>query len=650
MPTQLSLAEARRRGPRIAVLPDAARVEERLGDLARQRDFVPFRIAFSVAELGRELIREAQRAGSCPEVASRFAVQLALRQAARDHSPGPYFAVRNHAGYARALGDLLAALSEGLLEPEELAALDVGGRALALGRTLAEARDALGRVGLADPHRALRLAVEHVERGGALPRELADAAALEFDCVLDWTPLRLRLAKALATRLRVRIRLPWSGGRSDLTDPLEPTLRAIEKLVEPAPELELFDPAEQAPALAPFLRRLFAADGAPADAPVELVCCASPGAQAREVARRCAALIRSGAAADSIAVAARSLANGAAEELGAAFDRVGVPWRERRGRPALPIPTVRLALSLLELIDQDFPREPLIDLLSSRLVWLAEDGDRLPPAALARVLRESHARDDATAGGYAAALSSLARRLERKERGAGDAGEARMGRREFAQLLSQTLAEASLPPGGARGGAVQLMELRELPGRSFDHLLLTGLVDGELPARPLPDPLLSDEERRAINRAAKRMVFRAASGSGEPGLLPPRQAEETLLFHLALCAARRSATLVWPRSDAQGRDALRSPFADEAARALGKEPSVVPLQPIPLARDCADASDLLARAALDAFAEPAYRVTPPADPGAARALVAALAASRHGPQIGRASCRERVWVSLGGGR
>ena len=245
MPTQLSLAEARRRGPRIAVLPDAARVEERLGDLARQRDFVPFRIAFSVAELGRELIREAQRAGSCPEVASRFAVQLALRQAARDHSPGPYFAVRNHAGYARALGDLLAALSEGLLEPEELAALDVGGRALALGRTLAEARDALGRVGLADPHRALRLAVEHVERGGALPRELADAAALEFDCVLDWTPLRLRLAKALATRLRVRIRLPWSGGRSDLTDPLEPTLRAIEKLVEPAPEVRLLHAGAQ---------------------------------------------------------------------------------------------------------------------------------------------------------------------------------------------------------------------------------------------------------------------------------------------------------------------------------------------------------------------------------------------------------------------
>ena len=106
MPTQLTLAEARRRGPRIAVLPDGARVEERLGYLARQRGFVPFRIAFSLAELGRELIREAQRAGTCPEVASRFALQLALRQAARDHSPGPYFAIRSHAGYARALGAL----------------------------------------------------------------------------------------------------------------------------------------------------------------------------------------------------------------------------------------------------------------------------------------------------------------------------------------------------------------------------------------------------------------------------------------------------------------------------------------------------------------------------------------------------------------
>src|SRR6266550_1685407 len=339
--TLLSFAEGRRRGPRIAILADAARVEERLGRLARERGFVPGRVAYSLAELGRELIREAQRAAACPEVASPFALQLALRQAAREHSPGPYFGIRNHAGYARALGDLLAALTEGLLEPVELAELDVPERPVALARTLIAVRAALDRAALVDPHRALRLAVEHLERGGPLPAELARAAEVEFEGVLDWTPLRLRLATALAGRLRVRIRLPWSAGRPELTESLDPVLRAIEKLPEPAPELALFDPAEGSPLL-PFLRRLFAPDGPPTAAPVALLDCASPPTQAREIARRCAALIRQGAAPDGIAIAARSLGNGVAEEVAAALHRLGVPFRERRGRPALQASPVRL--------------------------------------------------------------------------------------------------------------------------------------------------------------------------------------------------------------------------------------------------------------------------------------------------------------------
>src|SRR5712671_1495543 len=104
----------------IAVLPDAARVEERLARLARQRGFVAGKVACSLAELERGVVREAQQAGACPQIASPFALQLALREAARTHSPGPYFAIRNHAGYARALGDLLSALTHGLLPPLEL--------------------------------------------------------------------------------------------------------------------------------------------------------------------------------------------------------------------------------------------------------------------------------------------------------------------------------------------------------------------------------------------------------------------------------------------------------------------------------------------------------------------------------------------------
>lgn len=740
MPEQLSFAQAPRRGPQIAVLPDAARALERMLRLARGRGFVAGKVAWTVAQLERELVREAQRAGACPEVASPHALQLALREAARNHSAGPYFAIRNQGGYAAALGDLLAALTDGLLDPTQLRVTEeVPERVTALASTLSAARQALERAGLADPHQALRLAVEHLERGGALPGELAAAAELEFDSVFDWTPLRLRLVAALAARVRVRIRLGWPAGRPELTEALEPTLRALEKLPDPAPELELFDPEESSPALAPWLRGLFAEGATPAEAPVELISCASPLAQAREVARRCAALIRSGAAADSIAVAARSLADGVAEELGAAFDRAGLPWRERRGRPALAAAPVRLALSLLDLVEDDFPRERLIDLLSSRLLWLGEDGDRLPPQALARTLREAHASDDAGGQGYAKSLSALARRLAKKERdpahaeetsrrvqrviaalrrlpaqgtlrehgaalldllgrwglwrrlrsplphhsgsalegaaaaalgrdqaaaraleqacaglarAAAQIGEVRLTRAEFAQLLSEALGQASLPAPGARGGAVQLLELRELPGRSFDHLFVVGLVDGELPARPAADPLLSDEERHAVNRAARRPVFRVAAEAGEPGLLPPRQAEEPLLFHLALCAARRSATLLWPRTDAQGRDVLRSPFADEAARAAATPVRVLPLSSIPAPGDCADAGALLARAALDAFAEPAYRVTPPASPQEAHRLAAALAQSAFAPRFRRiaraaAAERERVRAFIG---
>jgi ATP-dependent helicase/nuclease subunit B len=724
-----SSGEVRSRGPRLFVLPDAARVEERLLLLARASGLVAGKAACSLAELERELFRAARLS-----VASPLALSLALREAARQHSPGPYFAIREQPGYARALGDLLAALSHGLLDPAELSQLDVPLRVRALGKTLVAVRSTLGSAGLVDAGRGLSLAVESLERGGPLPAFVAQASELEFDGILDWTPLRLRLAAALSRRLRVKIRLPFSD-KPELNEALDPTLRALERLGDgPAPEVVLHDPAQGM--LGPFLRRLFAAQGEVADAPVELVSCASPLAQAREVARQCAELLRGGAAPESIGIAARSLSRGIAEELAAALERAGIPWRERRGRPALPAAPVRLALSLYDLIERDFPREPLIDLLSTRLLWLQKDGERLPAQALARTLREAHLRDDAQ-DGIARRLDALALRskappgeLEEarvrtlravaelrqlpaqatlREHGAALLGllvrwgllrklrtpepphagpalsraadlalardqaalraledtcaglaraaaqlgfaELRLSRAAYAQILAGALADASLPPGGARGGAVQLVELREVPGRSFQHLFIVGLVEGELPAPPAVDPLLSEEERRSVNRAARRAVFRLPAQAGDAALLPSRQAEEPLLFHLALCSAAESARLLWPRADAQGRESLRSPFADEAARALRKPVRQVPLAPIPSARDCAGPAELLARAALDAFAEPAFRVSPPAPAAQARELLAAVARSSLRGRLSRISRaaqaeRERVRVFI----
>ena len=181
---------------------------------------------------------------------------------------------------------------------------------------------------------------------------------------------------ALAARTRVRVRLPW---RTGLAEALEPTLRAFESLGGgPAPEMELFDPV--------------------ATAAVERVSCASPAAQAREVARRCAKLLAAGAAPDSIAVAARSLGGGVAEELAAALGRAGIPWRERRGRPALTAAAVRQALMLHRVIEENFPREAMIELL---------------PAWVARRLRQAHVRDDASDGGYAGRLAALAGKTAR---------------------------------------------------------------------------------------------------------------------------------------------------------------------------------------------------------------------------------------------
>jgi superfamily I DNA/RNA helicase/RecB family exonuclease len=711
-PSQLSFADVKPRGPRLAVLPDAARVEERLFALARGSGLVAGKSACSLPDLERELIRVAR-----VPVASPLALTLALREAARDHSHGPYAGIREQPGYVRALGRLLRTLSHGLLEPGELAA--GAARAAALGRTLQAARDLLHRAGLADPGLALRRAVESVENGGALPGFVAEAAELDFDGVLDWTPLRVRLAAALSRRMRVRIRLPLTG-KPELDAAVEPALRALERLgAGPAPEVLLADPAQGR--LEPFLRRLFA-PGEAAAAPVELVSCASPLAQAREVARQCAALFRQGIAPESIGIAAGSLGGGVAEELTAALDRAGIPWRERRGRPSLSAAPVRLALSLYRLIEDDFPREPLIELLSTRLLRLRAEGETLPPQAVARVLREAHVRDDAGGTGIAAQLDALAlrrdgpeiaevraralrvvaelRRLPElatlREHGAAllellrkwglarglrsseplEAGSAlaraadqalardqralrileetcaglaraaaqvglaerRLQRPAYAQLLASALSDASLPPGGARGGAVQLLELSEVPGRALRHLFVVGLVEGELPAAPAVDPLLSDDERRQINRAARRAVF-------------PETQQEPLLFQLALASVSDSATLLWPRADAQGREVLRSPFADEAERALGTPPRHAALAPIPAADECAGAADLLARAALDGFAEPAFRISPPPPEARARELLSAVHRSSLGQRLSRIARaaraeRERVRVFI----
>src|SRR5256714_6355666 len=703
---QLSFDRARRKapvGPPLTVLPDAARVEEYL--VRGAAPFVAGEVACTLLKLERELVGQARAGGACPKVASPEALALLFRDVCREEPPreGPFWGIRDQPGFARTAQDLMSALAQGLIEPAELLRLPLPEtareRIAPLAPLLLRAQKALDRRGLAGPNRALRRAVDALADGGALPPLVRGGAELTFDAILDWTPVRVRMGAAQAARMRVRVRRPWSA-QPDLREAVEPALRAFESLggAHAAPDLELFDPAAGSP-LEGFLHALFGGAGPARGAPVTLRACASPAAQAREVARTCADLIAAGTPPDSIAIAARSLARGVAEELASALERLGIPWRERRGRPALPAPPVQLALRILGLVEGHFPREELEQVLSSRLLWLPDHGHPIPPQAALRRLREAHVRDDALDGGYAERLRALAARLKARARsrasemtdpvaaasaledaaraagdvaevaarvqsiladvrslpdratlrahgdallalldrwgmpgrlrrgehepgndepgpfsraaaaalardqaalgaleeacqtlaeGAAELGDAEraFSRAEWVQVLTRALAGASLPAGGARGGAVQLAELRELAGRRFDHVLVVGLLDGELPATPPVDPLLSDDDRRAVNRAAGRRVFRAPAADGEASLLPPRQSEEPLLFQLGSCAAGSRAWLFWPRPHARGRQALRSPFVDEAVRALGLTPEedracAPPLPPLP---------------------------------------------------------------------
>ena len=105
---QLSFDEAPRRaraGPPLTVLPDAARVEEYV--VRRAAPFAAGQTACTIAQLERELVREARAAGVCPRVATPEALSLLFREVCREETPreSPFFRIREQAGFARAVQD-----------------------------------------------------------------------------------------------------------------------------------------------------------------------------------------------------------------------------------------------------------------------------------------------------------------------------------------------------------------------------------------------------------------------------------------------------------------------------------------------------------------------------------------------------------------
>jgi RecB family exonuclease len=215
-----------------------------------------------------------------------------------------------------------------------------------------------------------------------------------------------------------------------------------------------------------------------------------------------------------------------------------------------------------------------------------------------------------------AAMDALDELLDELPRAAARLGLARrrLARADFAALLEDLAAATRLRPLGARGGAVRLVHLRDLAGRAFEHVFVVGLVEGQAPATGGDDGVFGARERRAVDR----VLGRRAMGVG--GSEDERTPYEGLMLWTALAAARRQVTLSWARH-AGGRPTARSPFVDEIARAAPwLVVAALPAGPVVEAHAARAAGDLMARAALELWADPELRL-----PGEHAAPPAALA-------------------------
>ncbi len=120
-------------------------------------------------------------------------------------------------------------------------------------------------------------------------------------------------------------------------------------------------------------------------------------------------------------------------------------------------------------------------------------------------------------------------------------------------LLTEALEETPVRQGRFERDGVSLLTHVSARGLLFDVVLVPGLVEQSFPRAGRPDPLLFDDERKAV--AAKAKVFLA------PRTGRRHAREERFLFQLALGAARHRLVLLAARREAAtDRPRLLSPF------------------------------------------------------------------------------------------
>ena len=126
---------------------------------------------------------------------------------------------------------------------------------------------------------------------------------------------------------------------------------------------------------------------------------------------------------------------------------------------------------------------------------------------------------------------------------------------EVRLVLAPHLRDIGVPPPGHRYGAVFVGPIESARGMGFEVVFVPGLAEKLFPPKLVEDPLLLDEQRRALQNGV-------ITG-------PDRVAAERLALRLAAGAARERLHLSYPRLDVeQARARVPSFYGLEALRAI----------------------------------------------------------------------------------
>lgn len=166
---------------------------------------------------------------------------------------------------------------------------------------------------------------------------------------------------------------------------------------------------------------------------------------------------------------------------------------------------------------------------------------------------------------------------------------------ELAALVAETVQDCGKRPLGGSGGGVQLLDVTEARGRTWQHVFVVGLNHGSFPRTIREDPLFPDSLRTVLSREGH-------------GLLPDLpiksrgyDEERYLFLQLLSCAPR--VTLSWLLVDDDGKPQTASPLVETLSFSglpfRGDEQAVVPQVRSTFAPAASREADAARRGALD---------------------------------------------------